>query len=78
MPQPPAPSLQPFLTPSNPILQPPPQTRYRAYAVAPVILITFTSIFLMSYNYYQSYVFIKQAESKRGNAAGGTTVSGVG
>ena len=46
------------------------ETRYRAYAVAPIILVTFTAIFLMSFFYYSAWQVISAAESKRTGAAG--------
>lgn len=48
------------------------ETEYRAYAVAPIVVVTFTAITFMSMFYYNSYLFIKQAEVKRGSAAGKT------
>jgi hypothetical protein len=46
------------------------ETEYRAYAVAPIILVTFTAIFLMVMCYYSAYEHIKKAEAKRTSAAG--------
>lgn len=49
------------------------ETNYRAYAVAPIILVTFTAIFMMAFYYFQAYQIIATAESKRTTAAAGRT-----
>jgi hypothetical protein len=41
------------------------ETQYRAYAVAPVILITFTAIFAMTYLYYMVRHTHKERERER-------------
>lgn len=41
------------------------ETQYRAYAVAPIIIVTLTALFSMSYFYYLSYTHIKALEGKR-------------
>ena len=46
------------------------ETEYRAYAVAPIIVVTFTALLAMSYFYYQSYLHIKSSEGKRAGASG--------
>jgi hypothetical protein len=46
------------------------ETRYKAYAVAPIIIVTFTAVVMMALCYYQAYEIIKAAESKRTSAAG--------
>jgi hypothetical protein len=53
------------------------ETQYRAYAVAPVILITFTAIVLMSLCYWSAYQHIKAAEGKRAPAAGGQLTGSI-
>jgi hypothetical protein len=50
------------------------ETNYRAYAVAPIILVTFTAIFMMAFYYFQAYQIIATAESKRTTAAAGRTL----
>jgi len=46
------------------------ETRYRGYAVAPILIVTFSAVLSMAYFYYQSYKSIKNSEEKRAKSSG--------